>query len=267
MQKRLAKLEAKHASELQALEAKVAELEGKANGARPSAAPAAGGYDPVDAQPAVAELRQNEANIQRGIGSIRTMVRDLETAPEKVIGFLQSKGLAIGDGDVEAAQAVLATHLAQSEEALSVNRSELAVERRAARQHVASVKQEAARIAGEKFPWVADKKDPRHAIAANTLKEIGPFANHPSAPLFANVWADFVHGLNTAKPATTKPAVPGPKATLPRRTAATPPPARKGESASGSETNQGNGTATNRGARSYFDTVAADVLQQHARTR
>ena len=258
MQKRIAKLEEKHQRELQALRAELDEAKGKqadpaASATAPTSTP--GSYDPVEAIPEVAALRSQEQQHQQVLTNGRRMLADLETAPDKVLGFLKME-------DPEEARTLIREKIEEAQDALTGIRTELVAERRDARRAVTAAKAEVEQVAKAEFPWVADPKDPRAVLRANSLKALGPYANHPSAALFSAVWADWAHAYYSrpAKPAA-KPAQPAkPKPTVARRTAIPPTPG-KGGSDSASEKSDGTSTATPQGRRQFFDRVAASALK------
>lgn len=267
MQKRIAKLEEKHQREVEELKAQLAEQQSKPAGPTASAAAPAGApgsYDPVEAQPEVVALRTQEQEHQRTVTAGRRALADLETDPDKVLTFLKLE-------DIGEAQQYIREQVEQAQDKLSGIRSDLSVERRAARQAITAAKAQIDAVSKSEFPWVSDPKDPRSAIRKTSLEQLGPYAHHPSAPLFSAVWADWVYrheakaknGTGTTKPAP-------PKASLARRTAA-PPAAqapRRGDAAGVSEESGGRSTANaEKARRGYFDGLAANALRPNASTR
>jgi len=155
-------------------------------------------------------------------------LKDLETNPERVLKHL-------GMDDVEAAREAIEGKVEEVQGILSGIQSDLSIERREARRAITEVKARVEQTAKTEFPWVSDPKDPRAVLRKNSLAALGPYANHPSAPLFSAVWAQWLHDYNarSAKPAakTEKPAAP--KAVVARRTAAPPAaqPPKRGDAA------------------------------------
>ena len=268
MQKRIAKLEEKHQREVDALKAQLEELQSKqpdptATAAAPTSAPSS--YDPVEAVPEVATLRAQEQEHQRTVTAGRQMLKDLETSPDKVLAFLKLD-------DTEQAQRFIREEVEKAQDLLSGIRSDLSFERREARKAITEVKARVEHTAKTEFPWVSDPKDPRAVLRKNSLAALGPYANHPSAPLFSAVWAQWLHDYNgrTAKPAakTDKPAPP--KATVARRTAAPPAaqPAGRGDAAGASEKSEGKSPANHeKTRRGFFDGLAASALKTNASPR
>jgi hypothetical protein len=268
MQKRIAKLEEKHQREVEALQAKLDELQSKqpdptATAAAPASAPSS--YDPVEAVPEVAALRTQQQEHQRTVAAGRQMLKDLETNPERVLKHL-------GMDDVDAAREAIEGKVEEVQGILSGIQSDLSIERREARKAITEVKARVEHTAKTEFPWVSDPKDPRAVLRKNSLAALGPYANHTSAPLFSAVWAQWLHDYNarSAKPAakTDKPAPP--KATVARRTAAPPAaqPAGRGDAAGASEKSEGKSPANHeKTRRGYFDGLAASALKTHASPR
>lgn len=264
LQKRLERQARKHQEETNALKAQLEELRGQVEGkpeTNPAPSPAAGEFDPVERVPEVQALRQQETQWQNAVGNCRQALRDLRNEPDAALERIQKLGFRVAD--VEAAEQLVNDELANYQDKLGAARSELAVARREVRKGVQQAAASCEALARQRFEWFDRKDDPRAVIVANTLKEMGPMAKHPSAKLLAGVWATFVHGEQEAAKAAkakTKPAPPAKptakvvrpaKAATPQRGSASVPVTEKG-------------TASSRG---YFEGLASDMLKQNGSSR
>jgi len=259
--KRITKLKERHQTEVAQLTERLKELEAKVGEpakAASTGAQAPGAYDPIAAQPEVADLTRRQQEQRALLDGVKAARADLESNPDRVLKFLRDQQIPAADED--AARRYLEGLASETDEALQATRMDLSHARRMARQAVDGAKAQAGQVAAKEFPWINSKEDPRATLRQNALKELGPFANHPTAGLFTAVWADWMHNFQKrqSQPTTpaTKPTTPKAKPTV--RQSPAPPPPKQGGSAGVS--NQ-SGKSSTAGSRSYFDQLAAEHVK------
>lgn len=257
--KRISRIKERHQAEIGQLTERLKELEAKVGEPAKATAPgtqAPGAYDPIGTIPEVADLTRQQHE-QRGLlDGVKRALADLDVNPDRVLNFFREQKVPVADE--AAARRHLEGLASDADEALQSIRVDLSHARRTAQQAVAGAKAQATQVAAKEFPWINSKDDPRAILRQNALKELGPYANHPTAPLFTAVWADWMTNWQKRQSQTSAPAAkPAPPKAKPavRQSPAPSAPTKQGGSAGVS--NQ-SGKSSSAGVRSYFDQIAAE---------